>query len=281
MPQIIERGHLFIAQPPLYRVTKGKSQQYLKDERALENYLIDAGLEGATLRLDSGEERAGPDLRTLVEETRIVRLVLGQLHTRYDRAVVEQAAIAGALRPQLATDTESAEEVAAYIARRLDAVAEETERGWQGRPEGGGFVFTRMVRGVKQAAALDAALLASSEARKLDELAASLQANYTRPAMLSRRGETAAINGPVGLFDAVTGIGRKGLGLQRYKGLGEMNPEQLWETTLDRNIRSLLQVKVKEVDEADDIFIRLMGDVVEPRREFIQANALTVANLDV
>jgi DNA gyrase subunit B len=281
MPALIERGHLFIAQPPLYKVTKGKSQQYLKDERALENYLIDVGLEGATLRLDSGEERAGADLRSLVEETRIVRLVLGQLHTRYDRSVVEQAAIAGALRPQIATDAENAAEVASYIARRLDAVAEETERGWQGRPEGGGFVFTRVVRGVKQAAALDAALLASSEARKLDELAASLQTTYTRPASLVRRGESVVINGPVGLFDAVTGIGRKGLGLQRYKGLGEMNPEQLWETTLDRNIRSLLQVRVKEVDEADDIFIRLMGDVVEPRRDFIQANALTVANLDV
>jgi DNA gyrase subunit B len=281
MPQLIERGHLFIAQPPLYKVTKGKSQQYLKDERALENYLIDAGLDGTTLRLDSGEERAGGDLRSLVEETRIVRHVLGQLHTRYDRAVVEQAAIAGALRPHLATDAESAEQVAAYIARRLDAIAEETERGWQGRPEGGGFVFTRVVRGVKQAASLDAALLASSEARKLDELAASLQATYTRPAMLSRRGETIVINGPVSLFEAVTGIARKGLSLQRYKGLGEMNPEQLWETTLDRNIRSLLQVKVKEVDEAGDIFTRLMGDVVEPRRDFIQANALTVANLDV
>jgi DNA gyrase subunit B len=173
MPALIERGHLFIAQPPLYKVTKGKSQQYLKDERALENYLIDVGLEGATLRLDSGEERAGADLRSLVEETRIVRLVLGQLHTRYDRSVVEQAAIAGALRPQIATDAENAAEVASYIARRLDAVAEETERGWQGRPEGGGFVFTRVVRGVKQAAALDAALLASSEARKLDELGSS------------------------------------------------------------------------------------------------------------
>ena len=281
MPELIERGHLYIAQPPLYKVTRGKSQQYLKDERALEDYLIDGGLDGAVLRLGNGEERAGADLRTLVEEARFVRQMLGSLHTRYNRTVVEQAAIAGALRPQVGEEPAAAEAAAAYIARRLDAIAEETERGWEGRAEAGGFVFTRTVRGVRQTISLDAALLASSEARKLDERAASLQDVYAKPATFVRRGEEKTIEGPVALFDAVMAAGRKGIQLQRYKGLGEMNPEQLWETTLDRENRSLLQVKIREVDEADDIFVKLMGDVVEPRREFIQENALSVANLDV
>ncbi|APF35916.1 DNA topoisomerase (ATP-hydrolyzing) subunit B [Chelatococcus daeguensis] len=281
MPELIERGHLYIAQPPLYKVTRGKSQQYLKDERALEDYLIDGGLEGALLRLGNGEERAGADLRSLVEEARFVRQMLGSLHTRYNRTVVEQAAIAGALRPQVAEEPAEAEAAASYIARRLDAIAEETERGWEGRAEAGGFVFARTVRGVRQAVSLDAALLASSEARKLDERAASLQDVYAKPATFVRRGDERTIDGPVSLFDAVMAAGRKGIQLQRYKGLGEMNPDQLWETTLDRENRSLLQVKIREVDEADDIFVKLMGDIVEPRREFIQENALSVANLDV
>ncbi|MBS7697065.1 MULTISPECIES: DNA topoisomerase (ATP-hydrolyzing) subunit B [unclassified Chelatococcus] len=280
MPELIERGHIFIAQPPLYKVTRGKSQQYLKDERALEDYLLEGGLDGALLRFANGEERAGLDLRALVDESRLVRHVLSNLHTRYDRAVVEQAAIAGALRPQVAEEPETANEAAAYIARRLDALAEETERGWEGRAEAGGFVFSRVVRGVKQVASLDAALLASSEARKLDEHAASLQ-TYARPSKLIRRNEEIAVDGPVSLFNAVATTGRKGIQLQRYKGLGEMNPDQLWSTTLDRDVRSLLQVKIKEVTDADDIFVKLMGDTVEPRREFIQANALNVANLDV
>ena len=280
MPELIERGHIFIAQPPLYKVTRGKSQQYLKDERALEDYLIEGGLDGAVLRFANGEERAGFDLRALVDEARLVRNVLGNLHTRYDRTAVEQAAIAGALRPQVAEEPETANEAAAYIARRLDALAEETERGWEGRAEAGGFVFSRVVRGVKQVASLDAALLASSEALKLDERASSLQA-YAKPSKLIRRNEEIAVDGPLGLFTAVTTAGRKGIQLQRYKGLGEMNPDQLWSTTLDRDARSLLQVKVKEVSDADDIFVKLMGDTVEPRREFIQANALNVANLDV
>jgi len=207
--------------------------------------------------------------------------MLGSLHTRYNRTVVEQAAIAGALRPQVAEEPAEAEAAASYIARRLDAIAEETERGWEGRAEAGGFVFARTVRGVRQAVSLDAALLASSEARKLDERAASLQDVYAKPATFVRRGDEKAIDGPVSLFDAVMAAGRKGIQLQRYKGLGEMNPDQLWETTLDRENRSLLQVKIREVDEADDIFVKLMGDIVEPRREFIQENALSVANLDV
>ncbi len=275
MREIVERGHLFIAQPPLYKVTRGKSEQYLKDERALEDYLIGAGLEEAVLQLSSGEERAGADLQRLVEEARVVRNALGTLHSRYDRKVVEQAAIAGVLHPRAAEDLATAQAAAEYIARRLDALTEETERGWSGSfVEGEGFRFERTVRGVRDVALLDLALLGSAEARKLDEHAASLQEVYPRPGVLRRRGDDIPIYGPVSLFDAVMAAGRKGLSLQRYKGLGEMNPEQLWETTLDVEARTLLQVKVEHADDADSMFSKLMGDVVEPRREFIQEFAL-------
>ena len=281
MREIIDRGHLFIAQPPLYKVARGKSEQYLKDERALENYLIAGGTDEAVLRLNSGEERAGADLVRLVEDARIVRNILIGLHSRYNRKAVEQAAIAGVLNQDIFGDPEKGAQAAAYIARRLDALSEETERGWAGRfLEGEGFALERTVRGVKEVAAIDHALLGSADARKLDELAPSLQEVYPRPGTLRRKGEETAIHGPVSLFEAVIAMGRKSITLQRYKGLGEMNPGQLWETTLDTNARSLLQVKVKEVDEADDIFTKLMGDVVEPRREFIQDNALT-ASVDV
>ena len=281
MRELIDRGHLYIAQPPLYKVTRGKSEQYLKDERALEDYLIGTGLEDSIFRLASGEERSGRDLQALVGDARAIRSTLNNLHSRYNRAVVEQAAIAGVLRHQVFGDLPKAIAAAEYIARRLDALAEEVERGWIGRfTEGEGFVFERTVRGVKDVAIIDDALLGSADARKLDEYAARLQEAYPRPGLLRRKDSETAIHGPVGLFEAITGAGREGVKLQRYKGLGEMNPEQLWETTLDTNERSLLQVKVKEVDEADDIFTKLMGDVVEPRREFIQDNSLS-ANVDV
>ena len=274
MPQLIEAGHLYIAQPPLYKVTRGKSEQYLKDERALEDYLISTGLDDCTLKLASGEERGGRDLLALVEDARIIRGVLHNLHHRYNRTVVEQAAIAGVLSPRVTGNPELANGAADYIARRLDALAEEVERGWTGRfTEGEGFTFERTVRGVKDHAVIDAALLSSGEARRLDEFAERLQETYPRPGLLRRKDAETVIHGPIGLFEAVTDAGRKGVSLQRYKGLGEMNPEQLWETTLDLNARSLLQVKIKEVDEADDIFTKLMGDVVEPRREFIQDNS--------
>jgi DNA gyrase subunit B len=281
MRELIDRGHLFIAQPPLYKVTRGRSEQYLKDERALEDYLITAGLEEAVLRAASGAERAGADLRRLVEEARTIRNVLNGLHSRYNRQVIEQAAIASVLNARIFRDLPKAVAASDYIARRLNALADETERGWEGSfVEGEGFRFERTVRGVKDAAIIDYALLDSADARKLDEFAASLQENYPRPATLRRRGEEIAIHGPVGLFEAITTMGRKGIAMQRYKGLGEMNPGQLWETTLDTNARTLIQVKVKEADEADDIFTKLMGDVVEPRRDFIQENALT-ASVDV
>jgi DNA gyrase subunit B len=281
MREIIERGHLYIAQPPLYKCTRGKSEQYLKDERALENYLIDAGLEEAVFRLYSGEERAGGDLKRLIEEARNIRNVLAGLHSRYNRQVVEQAAIAGVLNRAIFGDPQKAEAAAQYIAKRLDALAEETERGWQGNfTEGEGFRFERTVRGVREVAIIDPALLGSADARKLDEHAVSLQETYPRPGLLRRKSEETPIHGPIGLFEVLTEAGRKGIALQRYKGLGEMNPNQLWETTLDSEARSLLQVRVKEVDEADDIFTKLMGELVEPRRDFIQENALA-ASVDV
>jgi DNA gyrase subunit B len=278
MPLLIERGHLYIAQPPLYKVTRGKSEQYLKDERALEDFLIATGIEDSVLKLPSGEDRAGGDLRHLVEEARTIRNVLAGIHSRYNRQVVEQAAILGVLNSDIFGDPKKAMAAAPYIARRLDALAGETEHGWQGEfTEGEGFRFERTVRGVKEVHVIDQAMLGSADARKLDEFAVSLQDIYPRPATLRRKGEDTAIHGPVSLFEAITSAGRKGATLQRYKGLGEMNPEQLWETTLDTNARSLLQVKVKEIDEADDIFTKLMGELVEPRRDFIQANALTAS----
>jgi len=284
MREIIDRGYLYIAQPPLYRVTRAKSEQYLKDERALEDYLIDTGLDDAALKLSSGEVRAGNDLRKLVEDARAIRNLLHGLHSRYNRQVVEQAAILGVLNSGIFGDPVKAAAAAPYIARRLDALSDETERGWQGTfVEGEGFRFERTVRGVKEAAVLDQALLGSADARKLDEYAPLLQNIFPRPtppAILKRKDDETAIHGPVSLFEAVTGAGRKGVALQRYKGLGEMNPEQLWETTLDTNARSMLQVNIKEIDEANTIFDELMGDKVEPRRVFIEEHALT-ASVDV
>ena len=282
MRELLERGHIFIAQPPLYKVMRGKSEQYLKDERAREDYLIDNGLDNALLRLASGEERAAVDLRGLVDEARLMRQVLASLHSRYDRVAVEQATIAGAMKPIATLGESAAQTLAQEVARRLDALSDETERGWTGNVENNGFVFTREVRGVRQASALDAGLLASAEARRLDEHSRSLHDVYASPASFIRRSDNTEVAGPSLLVDTVMAAGQKGISqMQRYKGLGEMNPEQLWETTLDRNARSLLQVKVREADSADDIFVKLMGDAVEPRREFIQENALNVANLDV
>ena len=281
MEELIKRGHIYIAQPPLYKVNRGKSEQYLKDERALEDYLISTGVEEAVLRVANGEERAGPDLQKLVEEARAIRNILSGLHGRYNRQVIEQAAILGVLNSNIFGNPQKAKAAAPFIARRLNVLAEETERGWEGEfTEEAGFTFARTVRGVKSVAIIDPALLGSADARKLDEYAVSLQKIYEKPGSLRRKDETWPIHGPVGLFEAITGAGRKGVAMQRYKGLGEMNPEQLWETTLDTNARSLLQVRIKEVDEANVLFDQLMGDLVEPRRQFIQDNALA-ASVDV
>jgi DNA gyrase subunit B len=280
MASVIERGHLFIAQPPLYKVTRGKTSLYCKDERALEDYLIETGCDGALLRLHTGEERSSRDLQTLVEDARSLRQTLLGLQGRYDLNVLEQAAIAGALNKEAAL-SDNAAEIAHTLATRLDAIGDEIERGWHGHVQDDGFVLERTLRGVTHRCVLDNGLLQSQEARHLHAHAGSLAEVFQKPATLTRRSDSYSISGPLSLFDAVATTARKGIQLQRYKGLGEMNPDQLWETTLDRSNRSLLQVTIKDAIEADDLFTKLMGDVVEPRREFIQDNALNVANLDV
>ncbi|MEL6642515.1 MAG: DNA topoisomerase (ATP-hydrolyzing) subunit B [Pseudomonadota bacterium] len=279
MPELIEGGYLYIAQPPLFKVARGKSEVYLKDQPALEDYLIEMGIDGATLRLGSGEEIVGADLARVVEEARQVRRVLQAFPTHYMPFILEQAAIAGAFVPgQVDADLQG---TADAVAARLDLVSLEYERGWQGRPtQDKGMRFTRLVRGVEEARTLDGPILRSGEARRLGGFTDGLKEVYGSPARLIRRDKEILIHGPTELLDAILEEGERGLSLQRYKGLGEMNPDQLWETTLDPEARTLLQVKIDDVAEADDIFTKLMGDVVEPRREFIQSNALSVENLD-
>jgi DNA gyrase subunit B len=280
MPELVEKGHVYIAQPPLYKVARGKSSTYLKDQRALEDYLIDTGLEDATLVTADGE-RGGQDLREIVKDARIVMNLIDQLHSRYNRGIVEQAAIIGLLNPELLSTEAKGEAAAQSLAARLDQMAEETETGWEGRIGNEGYVVRRQVRGVTEAHTLDRGLISSLDARRINERHAGLAEVYAQPAKLKRKSETIPVHGPRSLLEAIYDAGRKGLTLQRYKGLGEMNPEQLWETTLDRDARTLLQVKIGDLAETDEIFSKLMGDVVEPRREFIQDNALSVQNLDV
>jgi len=282
MPDIIEAGHLFIAQPPLYKVKRGQQERYLKGETELQDYLIGEGLQDAVLMTGDDAARGGGDLRDIVEKARRITSILSGLHSRYSRFIIEQAAIAGVLNPKMLKDATQAQEAADYIARRLDAQCDETEQGWEGEalPEGG-LRFWRELRGVMESHLIDGPFIASADALKLDHYAEHLQEVYAKPAVLKRKDTSLVVHGPSDLLNAVMETGLKGVSTQRYKGLGEMNPEQLWETTLDTNTRTLLQVKIKEGEDADDIFSRLMGDVVEPRREFIQENALEVANLDV
>jgi DNA gyrase subunit B len=283
MPALVEGGHLYIAQPPLYKVKRGNSESYLKDQRAFEDFLIDGGLDGAVLIRADGERRSGRDLRSAVERSRAFAAVLDGLHMRYSRQVVEQAALAGLLNPKLASHEEvEIEGFAAHAVERLKALSEETEQGWTwSKSEGGGFIFAREVRGVKEAHPIDWALIQSADARKLHQFHGEFAELFGSNTLFERKGTQTPIYGPRTLLDAVFGAGRAGLTMQRYKGLGEMNPEQLRETTLDPNVRTLMQVKLGELNEADEIFSKLMGDVVEPRREFIQENALSVANLDI
>jgi DNA gyrase subunit B len=304
MPELIEAGHLMIAQPPLYKVARGRSEVYVKDDAALEEYLVDAGLEGLLLETADGP-RSGADLRTVVEHARRVRTLMRYAPKKYDYALLEALALNGALEPDLKADkrADRIAKVAAWLG------AGDTEADWSGEVAAeGGYLLRRLWRGVTDAYLIEPSFLVSAEARKLHALAAEQAATYARPSTLKtlKKGAavseeaTAAIDGEEGeseeqetkgkaipitrpseLLDAVLAAGRRGLSIQRYKGLGEMNAEQLWETTLDPANRSLLRVEAGQADVADEIFTRLMGDVVEPRREFIQENALSVANLDV
>ncbi|MEM9909208.1 MAG: DNA topoisomerase (ATP-hydrolyzing) subunit B [Pseudomonadota bacterium] len=279
MPELIEGGFLYIAQPPLFKVSRGKSEVYLKDQPALDDYLIAQGTEDAILRLGHGEDITGSDLVRVVEDARQVSRILDAFPTHYPRHVLEQAAIARAFEPgRIDTDVQA---VADAVAARLDLIALEYERGWQGRQtQDRGVRLSRVLRGVEEVRTLDGPILRGGEARRLGQMTSELREIYSSPASLHRKDRSQVINGPLDLLAAILAEGEKGLSLQRYKGLGEMNPDQLWETTLDPDARTLLRVKIDDVAEADDLFTKLMGDVVEPRREFIQQNALNVENLD-
>ena len=279
MPELIEGGYLYIAQPPLFKVSRGKSEVYLKDQQALEDHLLSQGLTDAVLRLGDGTVISGADLERVVTEARQTRTILNAFPTHYPRQILEQITIAGALVPGALDD--NLQGAADAAAARLDLVAVEYERGWQGRPtQDHGLRLFRTLRGVEEVRVLDGAVLRSGEARKLGSLTRALQEVYRTTAVLVRKDKEMTVNGPLDLLAHVMEEGERGLTLQRYKGLGEMNPDQLWETTLDPDARTLLRVRVNEVTEADEVFTRLMGDVVEPRRAFIQENALSVENLD-
>ena len=304
MPELIEAGHLLIAQPPLYKVSRGRSEVYLKDDAALDEYLVDAGLDGLLLETADGP-RSGADLRAVVEHARRVRTLMRYAPKKYDYSLLEALSLNGALEPDIKSDRRA--ERIAKVAEWLSAG--DPEAAWSGEvADEGGYVLRRLWRGVTDAHLIEPSFLVSAEARKLHALTAEQAATYARPSVLKTlkkaaatqeearapsegdegesdeqetKGKAIPITRPSELLDAVLAAGRKGLSIQRYKGLGEMNAEQLWETTLDPANRSLLRVEAGQADVADEIFTRLMGDVVEPRREFIQENALSVANLDV
>jgi DNA gyrase subunit B len=295
MPQIIEAGHLYIAQPPLYKATRGRSEVYLKNEAALEQYLVDNGVDTMALETTEGK-RSGDDLRSLIEHGRRMRAVMRYVPRRYNPSIIEALAINGALDPELSQDAQ-AENLASTV-KWMDM--QDSEGSWTGRiAEEGGFHFERLWRGVTDHHMIEAGFIGSAEARKLHSIAAEEADSYrTTSRLVTAKAAAAAeesgddelpaaskgsitITRPSELLEAILAAGRKGLSIQRYKGLGEMNAEQLWETTLDPDNRSMLRVEVEQADVADEIFTRLMGDVVEPRREFIQDNALNVANLDV
>ena len=255
MPQVIERGYLYIAQPPLYKAAKGKSVRYLKDDAELEVYLIDEGVDQATLDLPSGERLTGADLLALVQTARGAKANIERLAARAPAFAIEQAAMAGLL----------AEGDPAAAAKRFDLYAEEGDGPWSGEQAvGGGYAFSRVKRGVTERVVLDDILLHAADARRLAERSKELAQVFSAPATFTRRERVTKVRGPLDLVGAVMDNGRRGLSIQRYKGLGEMNAEQLWETTLDVEARTLLQVKVNHADDADDMFTRLMGDLVEP-----------------
>jgi DNA gyrase subunit B len=277
MPELIERGNLYIAQPPLYRAKRGNDERYLKDDGALEGYLLDKALTEARITYADGTEFADVDLAAEAVWLREAAQRLRRLSATAPVPLLEQAAIAGALTQDVGRATAAAQ----TLAGRLDAISLPTERGWKVVADSTGITIARVVRGVAEKHTLDGASLRSAEARWLAERAEPLAAKFSAPAHLKLDGTEATVDGPASAFDRILAQGRKGLAIQRFKGLGEMNPDQLWKTTLDPAVRTLLQVRVGDAEDAGQIFSTLMGDVVEPRRDFIVGNALKVANLDV
>jgi DNA gyrase subunit B len=274
MPELIERGHVYIAQPPLYKVAKGKQSRYLKDQAEMDSYLIEEGSSEAELDLPNGERRTGMDLQSLVREAKAFKAGVDRLSQRAPAFAIEQSALAGLFDEAAADPTR----VISGAASRLNLYAEEGDGDWTGAPGAQGAVaFERVRRAVTERIVLEEALIRSLDARRLAERAHAFEGLFDKPAIFRRKDKTVTIRGPLDLLEAVLEAGKKGIAIQRYKGLGEMNPEQLWETTLDANARTLLKVSVEHQEDASDLFAKLMGDVVEPRREFIQANALDAA----
>ncbi|MCS6626411.1 DNA topoisomerase (ATP-hydrolyzing) subunit B [Roseibacterium beibuensis] len=270
MPELIERGHVYIAQPPLYKVSKGKQSRYLKDQAEMDSYLIEEGSSEAELDLPNGERRVGLDLQALVREAKAFKAGVDRLSQRAPAFAVEQAALAGLFDEDAADPSKAA--------ARLNLYAEEGDGDWSGEPGAqGAVVFERVRRAVTERIVLEEALIRSLDARRMAERSSAFEGLFDKPAIYRRKDKTVTIRGPLDLLEAVLDAGKKGIAIQRYKGLGEMNPEQLWETTLDANARTLLKVSVEHQEDASDLFAKLMGDVVEPRREFIQANALDAA----
>ncbi|MBE6449005.1 MAG: DNA topoisomerase (ATP-hydrolyzing) subunit B [Alphaproteobacteria bacterium] len=283
MPELIERGYVYIAQPPLYKVKKGNSILYIKNEREMDDYLVRGGCDEASLTLSNGEQIAGQDLIDLVEKNRKARNLIGTLSKNVPEKIIEQMAICGLFSPDIINNKELLEPELNKLVARLDEQEAEYDRGWSAAIEAdGSLIFARTLRGVTEKHIVGSNILDSQEAPILNSMKDILKENFATSALLvSKQGLEKKITGPVSFVDAIIAAGKKGISIQRYKGLGEMNPEQLWETTLDPEARSLLQVKIDRMEEADETFATLMGDVVEPRKEFIQENALNVVNLDI
>ena len=283
MPELIERGYIYIAQPPLYKVKKGNSILYIKNEREMDDYLIRGGCDDASLVLADGEQIAGQDLIGLVEQNRKARTLIATLSKNVPEKIIEQMAICGLFDAEILNDKAKLQAELDKLSARLDGLEAEYDRGWKANIEpDGSLLFSRTLRGVTEKHFVGANILDSQEAPILNSLKDVLRENFsTVSTLVSKQGLEKKIHGPVSFVDAVIAAGKKGISIQRYKGLGEMNPEQLWETTLDPEARSLLQVRIDHMEEADETFATLMGDVVEPRKEFIQENALNVVNLDI
>ena len=283
MPELIERGYVYIAQPPLYKAKRGNSIIYLKDDREMEEYLIAGGTDDATLETSNGEQMTGQDLVSLVRQTMKAKALMTTLSIKAPEKIIEQMAIYGLFNQDILNDKQKLSERLEKVVQKLDSHEAEYDRGWQFDilPDGA-VSLNRTLRGVKEDHIIGATVFDSAEAKLLNEMYDFLKSNFEEASKLvTKNGDVKRIFGPVILVDAVISAGKKGITLQRYKGLGEMNPEQLWETTLDPEARSLLQVKIDHMEEADEVFSTLMGDVVEPRKEFIQENALNVVNLDI